>query len=47
MIVMMFWFAFSWVDVLSHNDPFDGDQNYSPCNIFILISNAYKGVTAH
>lgn len=23
----------SWVDVLAHNDPVDGDYNYHPCNI--------------
>lgn len=40
--VLIAWFLFSWVDVLCHNNPTDGDRNYSPANMFVLIGEMYE-----
>lgn len=31
------WIMFSFVDVLSHNDPVFGDRNYSRFNSFVIL----------
>lgn len=36
-IVLIVWILFSWVDVLSHNDPLTGDFSYSPFNLICMI----------
>ena len=41
-IMIIVWLVLSWVDVLAHNDPFNGDYSYSPVNLFVLIGEMMK-----
>lgn len=36
-VVLIVWILFSWIDVLSHNDPVYGDRAYSPLNAFCVL----------
>lgn len=40
--VMILWILFSWVDVLSHNSPLDGDYNYHPLNIICMAEKVVE-----
>ena len=40
-LILFAWVIFSWADVLAHNDPFDGDRNYSPINAFVLLGEGF------
>lgn len=40
--VMILWILFSWVDVLSHNSPLDGDYNYHPLNIICMADKVVE-----
>lgn len=36
-ILFEIWIAASWMNVLAHNDPWNGDKKYAPNNAFVLI----------
>ena len=36
LIVVSIWFFASYVDVLAHNNPVDGNHSYQPWNVFVL-----------
>lgn len=35
--MVMIWFILSWMDVLAHNDPFNGDEKYNKLNMFTIL----------
>ena len=45
--VMILWILFSWVDVLSHNSPLDGDYHYHPLNIICMAEEAVSKCHDH
>lgn len=38
----MLWGGFSYVDVLSHNDPLTGDRNYSQFNAIVILEEVAR-----
>lgn len=37
-IVLFVWLFASWVDVITHNDPFAGENNYQPWNLIVVFT---------
>lgn len=36
-IAILIWLVVSWVDVLMHNDPITGDNQYIPGNAIVMM----------
>jgi hypothetical protein len=43
-VLVTLWIILSYADVLAHNAPAYGDEQYSKANVFILAEKAYNHV---
>lgn len=43
-VMIVMWFVASWMNVLAHNDPFDGDYRYAPWNVITLTTEIIKSI---
>lgn len=43
LLILFTWLIISWLDILAHNSPIDGDYNYSNWNCLIMMEELIDG----